>query len=332
MPPFNFEDINSHADAAKAMGCQLSLIKSILEYPSTFYTSFSIPRKRRDESRIVCKVSDNLKSIHKLIFLAITEKVVFPEYVQGFVCKRSIFTNASMHLAQKYVLNLDIKNFFESIKVEQVSGIFKNLGCNDEIALLFAHLCTFNERLVQGASTSPIIANLVCEELDKELLKIGKEYGCSYSRYADDITFSGEKTPKKKAISKCLERYGFSLHPDKWTCQPRGKSQYVTGLTVFDEVQPRLPKRMKRQLRQELHYANKFGLESHFQKIGIKNVDDMGIQIYRINGLIAFMYSVEPAYAYQFDVVWQEILKRENLEDLTRTPSQLLERHLAKKA
>lgn len=116
--------------------------------------------------------------------------------------------------------------------------MFEEIGCNSEVGLIFAQLCTFNECLVQGANTSPILANLVCTDLDKELVLIGQKNDCSYSRYADDITFSGGKVPTKKSISQCLEKYNFKLNLDKWKCQCRGKTQYVTGLTVFDDKIP----------------------------------------------------------------------------------------------
>jgi hypothetical protein len=96
--------------------------------------------------------------------------------------------------------------------------------------------------------------------------------------------FPVKKSPKKKKISRCIESYGFKLNPDKWKCQCRGKSQYVTGLTVFDEVMPRLPKQVKTELRQLLYYAYKYGLEEHLEKIGIQDTDK---HILWIDGLIA---------------------------------------------
>lgn len=322
MNHFKFESLESIDDIAEVLGCQQNFILYVLEYPATFYQQLLVPRKRRPDPRIVYQVDDKLKNLHKNILVSIAEKVVFPDYVQGFVSKRSIVTNAALHLGQKYVLNLDIKDFFESIRIEKVITVFESLGCNYEVAFIFAKLCTLNECLVQGANTSPILANLVCEELDKELVQIGLEYGCSYSRYADDITFSGGKVPKSKNISRCIEKYDFVLNPDKYKCQRRGNRQYVTGLTVFDETAPRLPKQMKRKLRQALYYAYKYSLADHFKKIGIQDVNLMISQIVKIDGMIAFMYSVEPEYAYRLDMLWQAIRMKENIEP-SRNPSKL---------
>lgn len=319
---FDFEQLENIDDIAGVLGCQPSFIQFVLDFPATFYQQLRVPRRRRSDPRIVYEVNDKLKNLHKNILVSIAAKVIFPEYVQGFVSKRSIVTNASLHLSRKYVLNLDIKNFFESIKIEKVFCVFESLGCNHEVASILARLCTLNECLVQGANTSPILANLVCVELDKELVEIGLEYNCSYSRYADDITFSGEKIPKKKVIARCLEKYEFQLNPEKWKCQSRGKTQYVTGLTVFDGTMPRLPKKVKRHLRQELYYANKYGLLNHLEKIGIQG-DSVASYVNRIDGLIAFMYSVELKCAYHFDITWQEIRSKLNMSK-SRDPSKIL--------
>jgi len=309
MNQFDFIDIEDIEGIAQALGCEVSLLQKVLDRPSDFYNLIRVHRKRRpDEPRIVYEVNSDLKNLHKNILTAITIKVKFPECVQGFVPKRSIFTNASLHLGCKYVLNLDIKNFFESISVDKITQVFETIGCNRSVAVTFAYLCTFNECLIQGANTSPILANLVCSDLDEQFMKLGDEYNCSYSRYADDITFSGDTVPPKKKVARCIDSYGFQLNPDKYKCQPRGRQQYVTGLTVFDKVMPRIPKKVKKQLRQVLYCIDKYGLDSHLEKI-----DDQRGRISWIDGLIAFMYSVEPEQAYKLDIAWQTILTKEDL-------------------
>lgn len=328
MIDIDFQSLESNTDIAVTFGCSESLINAVLERPPLFYTRIEIKKKGRynqGKYRIVYEVEPELNHLQKNIGTAIASSKQFPEYVQGFVSKRSIATNAALHLAKKYVLNLDIKDFFDSITQEQVANVFRELGCQDDIAITFARLCTLQKHLIQGASTSPILANLVCVELDQQLAELGKKYDCSYSRYADDITFSGDKVPRKKELEKCLKQHGFELNPDKWKCQPRGQSQYVTGLTVFDSTKPRIPKNVKRRLRQILHYASKYGLESHLHKM---DGDSYGYEILRIDGLIAFMYSVEPERAKEFDLQWQEILKISNsLEDWVRDPHAIFARH-----
>lgn len=152
-----------------------------------------------------------------------------------------------------------------------------------------------------------MLANLVCIELDQKLSELSEQYACSYSRYADDITFSGDHTPPHKDIKKCLKEYGFELNPDKNKRQSRGKPQYVTGLTVFDENQPRIAKIIKRKLRQVIYYASKYGWDDHLDKTSHK---DLFADMRWIDGMIAFMYSIEPEYALKLDMEWQEIRKK----------------------
>lgn len=324
MTEFNFTDIENIKDMANVLGCQESFINYVLDSPSTFYRQIIVKRKRRSDPRIVYEVNSNLKNLHKNILTSITAKVHFPECVQGFVSKRSIVTNASLHLGRKYVLNLDIKDFFDSIKVDKITQVFQTrLKCKQDVAAIFAQLCTFNGCLVQGANTSPILANLVCSDLDEQLIQLGNNYGCSYSRYADDITFSGDRIPKKKEISLCIESYGFKINPDKYKCKSRGQQQYVTGLTVFDNVMPRIPKRVKKELRQTIYYINKYGLEAHVERIDYEGEENQMVSW--IDGLIVFMYSVEPEQAYKFDTAWQAIRKKENLKP-SRYPDKLIEK------
>lgn len=325
MHHFDFERLENITDIAQELGCETNLLEYVIDYPDSFYNRLLIPKKRSDGHRIVYEVDDKLKNLHKNILASISAKVHFPEYVQGFVPKRSIVTNASLHLAKKCLLNLDIKDFFESIKTEKVTGVFIELGCNNEVANIFSQLCTFNGCLVQGANTSPILANLVCKELDKDLVAIAIEHDCSYSRYADDITFSGEIFPGKE-IESCIKKHGFNLNPDKYKIQKRGKSQYVTGLTVFDQEMPRIPKQIKRKLRQRLYYMNKYDLLDHAAKVK----EDTLSELLNVDGWIAFMYSVEPDYAYQLDVIWQEVRTKSGFKQ-SRNPSKIMDKLQAQK-
>lgn len=312
MIDIDFQSLENSNQIALVFGCSQSLIETVLQRPTLFYKRISIPKKgkhNRGKYRIVYQVKPELKNLQKNIATELTSSQQFPEYIQGFVSKRSIATNAALHLAQKYVLNVDIKDFFDSITQAQITEVFKKLGCTETIALIFAKLCTLHGKLIQGTSTSPVLANLVCIALDQELAELGKKYDCSYSRYADDITFSGKKLPSKKEVERCLKQHGFQLNPDKWKCQPRGRSQYVTGLTVFDNRQPRIPKDVKKRLRQSLHYASKYGLASHLYKIQCPD-EYSAFEIRKIDGLIAFMYSVEPERAVEFDLQWQAIIKQ----------------------
>lgn len=327
----DFELLENIDDIGLIFSIESYYLRSVLRDPNLFYIKKKIPKKgkiNKGNFRFVHQVKFPLSNFQKNISAAIYNQINFPVYVQGFTKDRSIYTNASRHLAKRYVLNFDIKDFFDSINTQQVTEAFKKLKCKENIADIFAKLCTYNNKLVQGASTSPPLANLVCSELDMELLELSRKYECSYSRYADDITFSGDRLPPKKDVKQSLNKFNFALNTNKYISQIRGRQQYVTGLTVFDEQRPRMSKGLKRKIRQHLYYADRYGLESHLDKVNPGN--PIGTWIW-IDGIIAFLYSVEPEYALKFDLQWQQILLNEDLKPSRKEPHDIYNRQMAKK-
>lgn len=311
MQPIQFSQIRNFSDLAKNLSVsEYDLNRLIHSKPqSKFYQQMYIPKKNRALGyRVVYKTMNmTLSLIHKNLETSINGGRSFPLYVQGFVRGRSIVTNAERHLAKKYILNADIKDFFESITIKKVVDAFVNLGCKSEIAEALSKICTVDGLLAQGLSTSPVLANMACREMDKDLLSLGFRYDCEFTRYSDDITFSGnEKIPLKSEIEEIFNKHEFQLNDRKFKLQKRGQSQYVTGLTVFDNKHPRLSKKIKKDLRLTLYYANKYGLKNHMEKIGVY-LDEW--EINRIDGWIAFMFSVEPELARKFRALWKNILE-----------------------
>lgn len=281
---------------AKVLGCTADDLREIASANDQrpFYTRLQIPkksRKRRGQFRTVYKADQRLALIQKNMATWIAEHVKFPYYVQGFVQKRSIVTNAQIHLGQHTLLHADIKDFFDSITTDQIEEAFRALGCKSSIANTLARVCTLNGQLPQGSSASPILANLVCRHLDTDLNTLAAANHCKYSRYADDITISGDQVPDVREIESLLNRHGFSLRNEKSRIQRRGRSQYVTGLTVVDKTSPRVPRVMKRRLRLELHYADRYGVSSHLEHTRSEDTPEHAVN--RLDGWISFIYSVE---------------------------------------
>ncbi|MGD0021207.1 MAG: reverse transcriptase family protein [Smithellaceae bacterium] len=273
MHDITFQKIRNLSDLSKNLSILESDLDQLLKCDpqSILYHKMLIPKKstKYQGFRTVYKViNPTLSLIQKNLETSINNSTKFPPCVQGFVRKRSTVTNANKHLGKKFALSCDIRNYFESINIEAVIRAFQYLGCSLEIAEMLAKLCTLDGFLVQGVSTSPVLANIVSRDMDKELLSLSKHYNCSYTRYADDITISGDDVvPSRDEIDEILKKNGFHLNHDKFKIQKRGQKQYVTGLTVFDEKYPRVPKRIKKWLRLNLFYINKYGFESHACKI-----------------------------------------------------------------
>ena len=259
--------------------------------------------------RIVYNVCDfEFKNLLKVLNNYLNEIYMPKDNVHGFVNGRGIRSNASCHLTQNYILKLDLVEFFESITESAVLVNLKRIGFSDYISQVLARLVTFNNKLVQGFNTSPIVANIVAESLDNGLVEYCNNNDLIYSRYADDLYFSSLKLPKKDEITSIINSFGFYVNENKTRLMRRGKKQYVTGLSVFDSSYPRISRKTKRNIRLELYYINKYGIKSHIlHKLkhsfteykndrSIRKLIDAQVlhTLNRINGWIVFIRSIEP--------------------------------------
>ncbi len=203
----------------------------------TAYSSFKVPKKNGG-LRSIDAPSKTMKLIQRWILNNILYKLNAGIYAHGFVRDKSIATNASVHVGQKLILGIDIKDFFPSITLKRIEGLFRSVGYNSEISHTLSEICAFNWRLPQGAPTSPMISNLIAWGMDNRLSKFCEKRGLNYSRYADDITISGnKKIPRyKKIIYRIIEEEGFSVNKEKVRISGRGSAQKVTGVVVNDKI------------------------------------------------------------------------------------------------
>lgn len=265
-------------------------------------------RGKNNGYRIVYAVRDfNLSNTLKILNKYLTELYVPPACVHGFVKGKSVATNAHCHLAKKHVLSVDIKDYFNSVSKEEVAMSFESIGYYKDVAIWLSELTTLNGYLAQGFNTSPTIANIVSVRMDKRLLDICGE-NIIYTRYADDLYFSGNSTlPEINQIATILKDYNFELNPKKTLLMKRGQKQYVTGLTVFDPKYPRISKKIKKNIRLETYYLEKYGYEEHAirrlqNQIGTFDIDYFQYEIQeemksiklRLYGWIHFIGSIEP--------------------------------------
>jgi RNA-directed DNA polymerase len=155
------------------------------------YLEFKVPKKS-GQMRKISAPSTALKIIQRKL-----SQVLYSVYdpkasVHGFIPSRSILTNAKPHLRKRFVLNIDLKDFFDSIHFGRVRGVFMAPPYNlpQDVSRVLAQICCFSRKLPQGAPTSPVVSNMICARLDSQLRLLAKEHHCTFTRYADDITFS----------------------------------------------------------------------------------------------------------------------------------------------
>ncbi len=279
--------LSTPADVATALGLSVRKLRWLCFHSEAaqrvHYTAFEIP-KRSGGTRRLAAPHQTLKAAQTRVLHDILEKVPLGAPAHGFVKGRSTVTNARAHLKQGVVVNLDVKDFFPSIGFRRVRGVFEHLGYSPAVATVLALLCTeaprrpveyagvtyhvaLGERaLPQGACTSPALSNLISRRLDRRLsARLGRQ-GWTYTRYADDLTFSSKEAVRTQVgrvmatVRHVVQEEGFALNPKKGRVQVQAGRQLVTGLVVNEK--PAVPREVVRRLRAILHQAQRTGLEA----------------------------------------------------------------------
>ncbi len=173
------------------VGYHLSYLYSAANAPDYFYRKFKI-KKNSGGLREIAEPLPSLKEIQRWILRNILYKCKFNKYVKSYIPNMSIKDNARFHRNQKMVLSIDIKNFFPSIKIKKVFYFFENLGYSNSVSGLLSNLCCLNKSLPQGSPTSPALSNLIFSKVDNRIIGFTRKEGIRYTRYSDDLTFSGE--------------------------------------------------------------------------------------------------------------------------------------------
>ena len=258
-------DAKTLDDLARLLGFTPSGLSYVLyKVPSSAkYKSFEIPKRTGGKRQIKAPqpmLALLQRRLANLLYDCLDElKKATParrSLAHGFERKRNIITNASLHKRRRYVLNLDLEDFFPSINFGRVRGFFlkdRHFALQTKVATIIAQIACDDNELPQGSPCSPVISNLVGHLLDGRLARLAKTHKCTYSRYVDDITFSTSRKdfPPELAVpgpgSKFewqlgaelrdkIEHSGFKLNEKKTRMQFRGSRQVTTGLTVNEKV------------------------------------------------------------------------------------------------
>jgi len=216
------------------------------------YHEKSIPREGK-EPRILSVPHPYLKNIQRRILNRILTKTECHNAAHGFMKHRSIFTTLESHTGKRVVVVIDIRNFFDTISAKRVCGMFKSLGFSPQESAVLAKLCCYKNKLPQGAPTSPMIGNIICRKLDSRLSGLANKKGCSYTRYADDLIFSGESkiVGSIPFIKQIINKEGFEIAEEKFRIMRSGSRQRVLGLNVNEKVS--IPRNVRRIIRAMVH-------------------------------------------------------------------------------
>lgn len=307
--------LSTPSDVARALGLSISKLRWLCFHAEAtekpHYRYFEVP-KRSGGTRMLAAPQPELARAQAWILQHVLSRLPTEDPAHGFVRGRSTVTCASPHVGRDVVVNLDVKDFFPTITFHRVRGVFQKLGYSPAVATIFALLCTESPRipasfegrrywvatgpraLPQGACTSPALSNQVSKKLDRRLLGMSRKHGLTYTRYADDLTFSapegkrGEIGMLMARVRHILQEEGFTLHPDKGRVQRSGGRQTVTGIVVNDKLG--LDRKHLRRLRAILHAAKKTGLAAQNRE-GLPNFEAY------LRGHIAYLHMVDPKKA-----------------------------------
>lgn len=276
--------LHDATDLARAMGLELGELRFLAWHREvarvSHYQRFTVPKKTGGERQISAPMP-RLKRAQYWVLDNVLAKVPVHEAVHGFLPGRSILSNAAPHVGQAVVVNLDLQDFFPSIGLRRVRGVFRQLGYSPQVATLFALLATEaptdeveldgeryfvarGERVLpQGAPTSPMLTNVLCRRLDARLAACAAKLGFRYTRYADDLSFSAD-AEHGRDVGKLLWRAkqivaseGLVVHPEKQQVMRRHQQQHVTGIVVNDKLST--DRDTLRRFRAVLHQAERHG-------------------------------------------------------------------------
>ncbi len=277
--------MDSPKHLAEALGMTVAELRCLAYHREAakflHYRRFTIP-KRSGGERPIWAPSVKLKTAQRWILREILEKLPVHGAAHGFLPGQSILTNAQAHTDSQLVLKMDIQEFFPTVTFSRVRGVFRKAGYRLHISTLLALLCTEAPReivehqgqtyyvalgqrcLPQGAPTSPAITNTLCMRLDQRLTGLANKLGWRYTRYADDLTLSlpsnhqGDSLVGRMmaAVRDIVTDEGFTIHPEKTRIARKGRRQQVTGLVVNGDGPPRVPRKIRRQLRAAIHNLN----------------------------------------------------------------------------
>jgi len=270
------------------------------------YKEYRIPKKNGGY-RTVYAPEGNLKRLQKGLNKALQRyySYIKPDCVFGFTTlsesasRCNIADNAARHTGKRFVLNIDLKDFFPSITGEMVYSMFSSnlFYFSKETAKMFSLLTLYHGRLPAGAPTSPIVSNLVCLPLDRELMLFSSQYDVVYTRYADDLTFSSDKPFSRKQIADItalIRRYGFEVNHRKFRLQPTSTRQTVTGLVVNRKVN--IERRKLKKLRAVVHDVNRHGMrEAAMRNLKLEKISKEQLSEFAdsLEGYIGFVRQVK---------------------------------------
>ncbi|RGK77995.1 RNA-directed DNA polymerase [Parabacteroides sp. 20_3] len=312
------------------IGIQPYRMINMIKDRHSLYNVYKI-RKKAGGYRWIMSPIDDLKRVQYWIKLNILDNINICDSACAFIKGKSIRDNAQKHVGKELILNVDLYRFFDSITEKRIYGVFKSLGYTEKLSYDLAQLVTaqppkaywkeikkenrFKKKhikstpaiLPQGAPTSPSLSNIISIKMDEIFDKYANECKISYSRYADDLTFSGERGSiiSLLAVKKIIRQQGFTINLKKTKYLRNSGKQSVTGITVNNGLF--VDKSVINMIKQELYYCLKFGYKAHLKYKQAKGESIKSGYKEWLFGKICFIYSIDKNRGVNFFKIYNQI-------------------------
>lgn len=276
----------------KDLGVSAKALYTLSNQKHRHYRTVKIP-KGNGEFRELCVPDDFLKAVQSKIAEILLAREEISPYATAYRIGGSTLVNALPHVGKPMVMKLDIRQFFDHCIYPVVKEkVFSAERYSEANRVLLTLLCVHKDALPQGAPTSPVISNIILRDFDNAVGAWCAERQIAYTRYCDDMTFSGEFDPQSvKAVVKSeLRKLGLFLNDKKTVVLHSGQRKSVTGIVVNEK--PNVSAAYRRKLRQELYYCQKYGIDDHMQKSGVTISKDAYIA--KLLGRVNYVLSVDP--------------------------------------
>lgn len=277
----------SHLSAL--VGYKKEYLNKAIFHTNHFYRDFEIVKKN-GKKRAIAEPLPSLKEIQLWILKNILYEVPVSPFAKAYKPKISLLENLKFHKQQPKVFTLDLENFFPSIKQKSIEKIFIHLGYSRILSNMLAGLCCKNDALPQGGPTSPYLSNLFFKDADTIISDYCKKRKIRYTRYADDLSFSGDFDVQEllNKVTETVADLKLNINKSKTKLMTPNSRQTVTGIVVNQKPQVAFEKR--NELRQALYYIQKFGIDEHIRHQKIKQAN----YLEHLLGKITFILQINP--------------------------------------
>lgn len=277
---------------AADLGCSGKALYSLSNHIERHYRTAEIP-KGNGELRQLLIPDPFLMEVQRSILRTLLAWEEISPYATAYRPGGSPRVNARPHVGRPQVLKLDIRKFFDHLYYPLVKEkAFPAERYSEANRVLLSLLCVYRNALPQGAPTSPALSNIILKDFDNRMGAWCRERRLVYTRYCDDMTFSGDWDPRaiRAQVQAELKPLGLFLNGRKTAVLGPGNRMAVTGLVVNEKLS--VPASYRRKLRQELYYCRKYGISGHLERTGIE-LDGPGY-LRRLLGQVRYVLSVDP--------------------------------------